>query len=168
MGRAAAGYSSSLCPIEGDATPGSIASSCQLNGENPAQGKRKKLGWPGLTAQRKPAGGGSRESETRPNPGRGGRDLREKKTESSCVACCKDKKKGVPPKTRWKEEQKEKTRSQEAQGKENRAVAMSSPGRATVVPVAEGSETQRALKETQKDAESSKGENTQTPVACVT
>jgi hypothetical protein len=33
--------------------------------------------------------------------------------------------------------------------------------------VAEGSEIQRALKETQKDAESSKGDNTQTPVACV-
>jgi hypothetical protein len=52
--------------------------------------------------QREEAAG---KSETRPNPGRGGRDLREKKTESNCVACCKDKKKGVPPKTRWKEEQ---------------------------------------------------------------
>jgi hypothetical protein len=114
--------------------------------------------------QREEAAG---KSETRSNPGRGGRDLREKKTESNCVACCKDKKKGVPPKTRWKEEQKEKTRSQEAQGKENRAVAMSSTGKATVAPVTEGSETQRALKETQKDAESSKGENTQTPLACV-
>jgi hypothetical protein len=92
-------------------------------------------------------------SETRPNPGRGGRDLREKKAESNCVACYKDKKRGVSPKTRWKEEQKEKARSQEAQGKENRAVAMSSTGKATVAPVAEGSETQRALKETQKVAE---------------
>jgi hypothetical protein len=58
--------------------------------------------------------------EIRPNPGRGGRGLREKKTDSNCVACCKDKKRGVPPKTRWKEEQKEKARGQEAQGKENR------------------------------------------------
>jgi hypothetical protein len=47
-------------------------------------------------------------AEARPNPGRGERDLRERKTDSNCVACCKDKKKGVPPKTRWKEEQKEK------------------------------------------------------------
>jgi hypothetical protein len=111
--------------------------------------------------------GAAGNSETRPNPGRGGRDLREKKTESNCVACCTDKKRGVPPKTRWKEEQKEKSRSQEAQGKENRAVAMSSPREATAASVTEGSETQRALKETQKDAESSKGEDTQTPVACV-
>ncbi len=106
-------------------------------------------------------------SEIKPRPGRGGRDLREKKMENNCVACSKDKKRGVPPKTRWKEEQKEKARSQEAQGEENRAMAMSSPGKATVAPVAEGSEPQRALKEVQKDAGSSKGENTQTPVACV-
>jgi hypothetical protein len=61
-------------------------------------------------------------TEARPNSGRGGRDLRERKADSNCVACCKDKKRGVPPKTRWKEEQKEKARSQEAQGKENRTV----------------------------------------------
>ncbi len=56
-------------------------------------------------------------AEARPSPGRGGRDLREKKADSNCVACCKDKKRGVPPKTRWKEEQKEKARGLEAQGK---------------------------------------------------
>jgi hypothetical protein len=98
-------------------------------------------------------------SEARPNPGRGGRDLREKKTESNCVACCKDKKRGVPPKTRWKEEQKEKARSQEAQGKENRTVAMPCPEKTTVALVAEGSETQRALRETQKGVENLKKEN---------
>ncbi len=87
--------------------------------------------------------------------------------ENNCVACSKDKKRGVPPKTRWKEEQKEKARSQEARGKENRAMAMSSPGEAAAAPVAESSEPQRVLKEVQKDTESSKGENTQTPVACV-
>jgi hypothetical protein len=106
-------------------------------------------------------------SEIKPNPGRGGRDLREKKVENNCVACSKDKKRGVPPKTRWKEEHREKARSQEARGKENRAMAMSSPGEAAATPVVEGSEPQRALKEVQKDAESSKGENTKTPVACV-
>ncbi len=88
--------------------------------------------------QREEAAG---KSETRTNPGRGGRDLREKKTDGNCVACCKDKKRGVPPKTRWKEEQKEKARSQEAQGKENRTVAMPCPERTTVALAAEGSET---------------------------
>jgi hypothetical protein len=116
-------------------------------------------------SQREEAAG---KPETKSNPGRGGRDLREKKTESNCVACCKDKKKGVPPKTRWKEEQKEKARHQEAQGKENRAVATSCPGKAAVALVAEGSETQRALTETQKGVEDSKGESAQAPVACVT
>jgi hypothetical protein len=93
--------------------------------------------------------------------------LREKKVENNCVACSKDKKRGVPPKTRWKEEQKKKARSQEARGKENRTMAMSSPEKAAAAPVAEGSEPQRALGEVRRDAESSKGENTQTPVACV-
>jgi hypothetical protein len=67
--------------------------------------------------QREEAAG---KAEARPNPGRGGRDLRERKEDSNCVACCKEKKRGVPPKTRWKEEQRVKARSQEAQGKENR------------------------------------------------
>jgi hypothetical protein len=106
--------------------------------------------------------------ETRPNPGRGGRDLREKKADSNCVDCYKDKKRGVPPKTRWKEEQKERARSQEAQGKENRTAAMPGPGETTVTPVTESSETQRALRETQKSAEDPKKEDVQAPVACVT
>jgi hypothetical protein len=106
--------------------------------------------------------------EIRPNPGRGGRDLREKKTDSNCVACCKDKKRGVPPKTRWEEEQKEKARSQEAQGKENRTAAMLGPGKTTVKPATESSETQRALRETQKNEENPKKEDAQAPVACVT
>jgi hypothetical protein len=105
-------------------------------------------------SQREEAAG---KPETKPNPGRGGRDLREKKVENNCVACSRDKKRGVPPKTRWKEEQKEKAQSQEARGKLNRAMAMSSPGEAAAAPAAEGSEPQRALKEVQKDTESSKG-----------
>ncbi len=36
-------------------------------------------------------------AEARPNPGRGGRDLRERKADSNCVAYCKEKKRGVPP-----------------------------------------------------------------------
>jgi hypothetical protein len=79
----------------------------------------------------------------------------------------KDKKRGVPPKTRWKEEQKEKARSQEAQGKENRSVVMPGPGKTTVTPVTESSETQHALRETQKSAEDPRKEDAQAPVACV-
>jgi hypothetical protein len=43
--------------------------------------------------QREEAAG---KAEARPNPGRGGRDLRERKADSNCVACCKEKKRGVP------------------------------------------------------------------------
>jgi hypothetical protein len=106
-------------------------------------------------------------SEVKPNPGRGGRDLRERKLENNCVACSKDKKRGVPPKTRWKEEQKEKARSQEAQGKENRVAAVPSPEEAVTGPAPEGSKPRCVLEEVRKGAEGSKGENTQTPVACV-
>jgi hypothetical protein len=56
-------------------------------------------------SQREEAAG---KSEVKPNPGRGGRDLRERRVENNCAACSKDKKRGIPPKTRWKEEQKEK------------------------------------------------------------
>jgi hypothetical protein len=107
-------------------------------------------------------------TEARSNPGRGGRDLREKKTDSNCVACCKEKKRGIPPKTRWKEEQKEKARSQEAQGKENRSAAAPEPERAAVTPVTKGGETQRAPGEAQKSTENPKREDVQALVACVT
>jgi hypothetical protein len=74
---------------------------------------------------------------------------------------------GVPPKTRWKEEQKEKARSQEAQGKENRTVATPGPGGATAATGSEGSEAQQAPEEAQKSAEDPKKGDTQAPVACV-
>jgi hypothetical protein len=45
---------------------------------------------------------------------------------------------------------------------------MPGPGKTTVTPVTEGSETQRALRETQKSAEDLKKEDVQAPVACVT
>jgi hypothetical protein len=75
---------------------------------------------------------------------------------------------GIPPKTRWKEEQKEKAQSQEAQGKENRSAAASGPERAAATPVTEGGETQRAPGEAQKGAENPKREDAQAPEACVT
>ncbi len=119
---------------------------------------------PGMNQREEAAG----RPETRLNPGRGGRDLRERKADSNCSACCKDKKRGVPPKTRGKEEQKEKAQSQEAQGKENRSVVIPGPGKTTGIPVTEGSETQHALREAQKSAEDPKKEDAQAPVACVT
>jgi hypothetical protein len=120
-------------------------------------------------SQREEAAG---KSEVKPNPGRGGRDLRERKTENNCVACSKDKRRGVPPKTRWKEEQKEKALGQdgqdrEAQGKENRAAAMPNPEEAAAVPAPGGSEPRCVLGEVKKGVGGSKGENTQMPVACV-
>ncbi len=42
--------------------------------------------------------------EAGPSPGRGGRDQREKRPDGNCIACHRDKKRSVPPKTRWKEE----------------------------------------------------------------
>ncbi len=61
-------------------------------------------------------------NETGPSPGRGGRDQREKKPDAGCVTCHRDKRRNVPPKTRWKEEQKEKARNMGSAGKENLAV----------------------------------------------
>jgi hypothetical protein len=122
-------------------------------GENLA-GQTSSLG----VKQREEAAG---RTEARSNPEGGGRDLREKKTDSNCVACCKKKKRGIPPKTRWKEEQKEKARSQEAQGKENRSAVVPGPERAAVTPVMEGGETQRAPGEAQKSAENPKREDAQ-------
>jgi hypothetical protein len=129
-------------------------------GENLA-GQTSSLG----VKQREEAAG---RTEARSNPEGGGRDLREKKTDSNCVACCKKKKRGIPPKTRWKEEQKEKARSQKAQGKENRSAAVPEPERAAVTPVTEGGETQRTPGEAKKSAENPKREDAQAPVACVT
>ena len=89
-------------------------------------------------------------AEAGPNPGRGGRDLREKKSDSNCVACCRDKKRGVPPKTRWKEEQKEKARSLESPGKENRIAAVPGSEGFIAATGSERSEAQRAPEETQE------------------
>jgi hypothetical protein len=121
------------------------------------------------TNQREEAAG---KSEVKSSPGRGGRDLRERKAVNNCVACSKDKRRGVPPKTRWKEEQKEKAQSRdgqgrEAQGKENQAVAMPSPEEAAAVPAPGGSKPRCVLEEVRKGVEGSKGESTQMPVACV-
>ncbi len=65
--------------------------------------------------------------ETGPSPGRRGRDQREKKPDGNCIACYRDKRRSIPPKTRWKEEQKEKARTMESSGKENLTVAV--PGK---------------------------------------
>jgi hypothetical protein len=99
---------------------------------------------PSSVKQRGEAAG---KTEAGSNPGRGGRDQREKKPDSNCVACCRDKRRGVPPKTRWKEEQKEKARSMESSGKENLAVAVPGKKRISATTRPEGSEAQQAPEE---------------------
>ncbi len=66
------------------------------------------------------------------DPGRGGRDQREKKPDGNCIACHRDKRRNVPPKTRWKEEQKEKARNMGSTGKENLAAGAPEEARITV------------------------------------
>jgi hypothetical protein len=70
--------------------------------------------------------------EAGPSPGRGGRDQREKKPDGNCIACHRDKRRNVPPKTRWKEEQKEKARNMGSAGKENLATEVPEKARITV------------------------------------
>jgi hypothetical protein len=89
--------------------------------------------------------------ETGTNPGRRGRDQREKKPDGNCVACYRDKRRGIPPKTRWKEEQKEKARSMELSGKENLAVKVpGNDGIAAATGPREG-EAQQASEEAREE-----------------
>jgi len=83
-------------------------------------------------------------NETGPSPGRGGRDQREKKPDAGCVACHRDKRRNVPPKTRWKEEQKEKARNMGSAGKENLAAEAPEEARITVATVPEEKGARRA------------------------
>jgi hypothetical protein len=71
--------------------------------------------------------------ETGPSPGRGGRDQREKKPDGNCIACHRDKRRSIPLKTRWKEEQKEKARSMGSAGKENLAAEVTEEMRVTAI-----------------------------------
>jgi hypothetical protein len=48
--------------------------------------------------------------EVKPNPESGKRGSRDKDIEARCIACNKGKRKGIPLKARWKEEQKERAR----------------------------------------------------------
>jgi hypothetical protein len=88
--------------------------------------------------------------ETGTNPGRRGRDQREKKPDGNCVACYRDKRRGIPPKTRWKEEQKEKARSMESSGKENLAVEVPGNKRIAATTGPRESGAQQALEEARK------------------
>ena len=90
-------------------------------------------------------------SETGPSPGRGGRDQREKKPDAGCVACHRDKRRNVPPKTRWKEEQKEKARKMESAGKENLAVKVPGGAGDIVVTVPEEEEARQASEGTRAE-----------------
>ena len=90
--------------------------------------------------------------EAGPSPGRGGRDQREKKPDGNCIACHRDKRRNVPPKTRWKEEQKEKARNMGSTGKENLAAEAPEEARITVTAVPEEKEAQRASEGIQVEA----------------
>jgi hypothetical protein len=94
--------------------------------------------------------------ETGPSPGRGGRDQRERKPDGNCIACHRDKRRSVPPKTRWKEEQKEKARNMGSAGKENIAAEVPEKTRITVA-------TGPGEKEAQQASEGARAEVAVTP-----
>ncbi len=73
-----------------------------------------------------------------------GEGTREKKPDVGCVACHRDKRRNVPPKTRWKEEQREKARNMGSAGKENLAVEAPGEVGATVATVPEEREARQA------------------------
>jgi len=85
--------------------------------------------------------------ETGPSPGRGGRDQREKKPDGNCIACHRDKRRSIPPKTRWKEEQKERARSMGSAGKENLAAEVPEKMRVTAIAGPGENEAQQAQRE---------------------
>jgi hypothetical protein len=134
-------------------------------------------------SQREEAGG---KPGVKSSPERGRRDLREREVESSCIACSKGKRKGVPPKTRGKEEQKEKAQGPrelrngewkakarggsegtEAKGKEKRVAVASSSEGATAVSTQGCGKSRPILGGAKGGAEGTEGEDPKMPVACV-
>jgi hypothetical protein len=133
--------------------------------------------------QQEEAGG---KPEVKSSPERGRKDLREREVKSSCIACSKGKRKGVPPKTRWKEEQKEKaqgprehqngewkaetrggSKGTEAKGKENRVAAASSSEGATAESTQGRGKSRPILEGARDGAEGTEREDPKMPVACV-
>ncbi|MFN9910335.1 MAG: hypothetical protein ACK56F_30190, partial [bacterium] len=90
-------------------------------------------------------------NETGSGPGRGGRDQREKKPDAGCVACHRDRRRNVPPKTRWKEEQKEKARNMGSAGKENLVAEVPEGAGNIVATVPEDEKAQQASEGTQAE-----------------
>jgi hypothetical protein len=118
--------------------------------------------------------------------GRGRKDLKEREVESSCIACSKGKRKGVPPKTRWKEEQKEKAQGPrelqngkwkaetrrgsegtKAKGKENRVAGASSSEGASAESAQGRGKPRPILEGARRGAEGTEREGPKMPVACV-
>jgi hypothetical protein len=128
--------------------------------------------------------GGKPEAKVRQEGERKGE--KEKSMEAKYIACCKGKRKGIPPKARWKEEQKEKVQGMkelqergledgarnngvtlDAEGKENRVKAVSN-SEETVNGVAHGSEKACSVFEGLKGGtEILGGAAPKAPVACV-
>ena len=138
---------------EKESNPAGQISHSGVKQKGEAVGKNEKVNpasqapLPGVKQKGEAAG----KSETGPSPGRGGRDPREKKPDAGCVACHRDKRRNVPPKTRWKEEQKEKARKMESAGKENLAVKVPGGAGDIVVTVPEEEEARQASEGTRAE-----------------
>jgi hypothetical protein len=124
--------------------------------------------------------------EVKPSPERRKRESRHKEVESRCTAHSKGKGKGIPPKTRWKEEQKERIQglrelrngekkvetregnvNAKAKGKENRGEVVSGPEEATAV-LMQGRDKPRPILEGIKGGvENAEGGAPKMPVACI-
>jgi hypothetical protein len=128
--------------------------------------------------------GGQPESKARPESGRRGPG--EKNIEAKCIACNKGKRKGIPPKARWKEEQKEKTQGSrelrkeesesgtrggcvatEMKGKENRADIAPNSGGTVAVPVQGCARPRSIFKGIKGSTKSAAGVAPKMPVACL-
>jgi hypothetical protein len=128
-------------------------------GEGPA-GQTSSLNM----GHREEAGG---KPEVKPSPERGRGDLRDRDMGSSCVAWSKGKRKGVPPKTRWKVEACGGNDSTEAKGKENRVGAASGSEEATAVSTQGRDKSHPILEGIKGGAEGTERENPKMPEACV-
>ncbi len=112
--------------------------------------------------------------------------MKEREAEPSCIARSKGKRKGFPPKTRWKEEQKEKaqgprelqngerkdetrksSKGTEAKGKENRVAVVSSPEGASAGSVQGRGKHRPILEGARGGAEGTERKEPKMPVACV-
>jgi hypothetical protein len=112
--------------------------------------------------------GGKSEMKIRPENERKG--PKDKSVEAKCTACSRGKRKGIPPKVRWKEEQKEKAQGMEAiqeEGKENQTEVASSSGEVIARTARRGERARSIFEGLKGGAGILGGAAPQAPVACV-